>query len=71
MSTTCHDHKPTGPLKPKPCPICLGKKVVPGTCVCNMEWRGTQTETGWEDCQCTPEVTCTQCNGTGSVLAPE
>ncbi|MEJ2689589.1 MAG: hypothetical protein P8130_06480, partial [Deltaproteobacteria bacterium] len=36
-------------------------------CSCNMEWRGSQIGDRWEDCQCTPEVTCTECNGTGFV----
>lgn len=68
--STCHN-KTSGTMRPKPCPICLGLKVIPGVCSCNMEWRGTKTETGWEDCQCTPELVCTQCEGTGSVMEEE
>ena len=67
---TCHG-KTTGTMRPQPCPICQGKKIIPGTCSCNMEWRGTKTENGWDDCQCTPELTCTECGGTGSVLVAE
>lgn len=53
----------------KICPQCDGKKVIPGTCVCNMEWRGTQTGDEWEDCQCSEEVECPTCHGTGYVEA--
>ena len=51
----------------KICPECQGKKVIKGTCVCDMEWRGTQTGDDWEDCQCTPDVECPVCHGTGYV----
>ena len=51
----------------KTCPECDGKKVVPGTCTCNMEWRGTQQGDDWDDCQCTQEAACPVCNGTGFV----
>lgn len=47
------------------CPTCQGKKVIEGDCVCSMEWRGTQTEDGWDDCQCTPDLECSTCHGTG------
>ena len=47
------------------CPICQGKKVIEGVCECNMEWRGTAVDDGWEDCQCTPEQECPTCHGTG------
>ena len=49
----------------KECPECCGQKVIPGTCVCNSEWRGTQAGTDWNECQCVPEVPCPICNGTG------
>jgi len=68
-TTTCHG-KTTGAMKTAPCPICLGKKVLPGICSCNMEWRGTKTDEGWDDCQCTPEQPCSECKGTGAVLVP-
>ena len=47
------------------CPTCQGKKVMPGVCECSMEWRGTNGDDGWEDCQCTPEQECPSCLGTG------
>lgn len=49
----------------KECPECCGQKVIPGTCHCDSEWRGTQVDDDWSECQCTPEVTCPTCNGTG------
>lgn len=49
------------------CPTCAGKKVIPGRCECSMEWRGTQKGDNWEDCQCTPEVRCPTCHGTGFI----
>jgi len=63
-STSCHFHEQKGK---KICPICDGKKKVPGVCSCNMEWRGNKIGDEWEDCQCTPEITCTNCNGTGYI----
>ncbi|MEN8135988.1 MAG: ankyrin [Thermodesulfobacteriota bacterium] len=51
----------------KICPTCEGKKVVEGVCECNMEWRGTQQGDDWQDCQCTPELPCKACSGTGFV----
>jgi hypothetical protein len=51
----------------KICPTCQGKKVVQGTCECDVEWRGTQRGDEWEDCQCTPEVVCPVCHGKGFV----
>ncbi len=53
------------------CPVCRGKKVVDGNCECSMEWRGTGSPDGdeWQDCQCTPELECTNCRGTGYVQA--
>ncbi len=50
------------------CPTCKGKGVVPGVCTCNMEWRGTQTADGWEDCQCWPEQECSTCWGKGEII---
>jgi hypothetical protein len=52
----------------KICPLCNGEKTIQGICTCDMEWRGTQQETEWDDCKCTPTRTCGKCNGTG--LAP-
>ena len=49
------------------CPSCQGKKILSGTCECNMEWRGTQKGDDWEDCQCTPDIECSNCHGTGYV----
>lgn len=51
----------------KKCPECDGRKVIAGTCTCDMEWRGTQQGDGWDDCQCSQETECTVCNGTGFV----
>ena len=51
----------------KICSTCKGKKVIEGICECAMEWRGTQKEDDWEDCQCTPEQECPSCQGTGFV----
>ncbi|MBE9520524.1 MAG: hypothetical protein IME97_05285, partial [Proteobacteria bacterium] len=45
------------------------KKVIGGVCECSSEWRGTQTGDEWEECRCTPEEECPNCNGTGSVEA--
>lgn len=49
------------------CPECGGSKTIPGVCECASEWRGTQTGEEWNDCQCTPDVTCLTCNGRGYV----
>lgn len=49
------------------CPECEGRKVIKGTCVCDDEWRGSHTNTGFDECQCMPETTCPNCNGTGYV----
>lgn len=57
--------------KQKICPICQGKKIIEGVCECSMEWRGTQGENEWQDCQCTPEQECSNCNGTGFVGGEE
>lgn len=53
--------------KEKTCPTCQGAKVLKGTCECNVEWRGTNSEDGWDDCQCTPDQQCSTCQGTGVV----
>lgn len=54
-------------INKKICSTCQGKKVIKGICECAMEWRGTQKENEWEDCQCTPELECPTCQGTGFV----
>jgi len=58
-----------GEAKKKVCPECGGKKTLPGTCVCDSEWRGTQRGEDWEDCQCNREETCPLCMGSGFVPA--
>lgn len=50
------------------CPVCQGKKTIPGICQCSSEWRGTpRADGGWDACQCTPEQKCSTCGGTGYV----
>jgi hypothetical protein len=49
------------------CPTCGGKKILEGVCECSQEWRGTQNDDVWDDCQCTPDQECTTCQGTGVV----
>lgn len=51
----------------KTCPTCHGEKVIAGVCECDAEWRGTQVDDEWQECQCTPEQKCQACNGTGYV----
>lgn len=51
----------------KECPECSGRKIIPGTCVCNSEWRGSQVGDDWDECQCSPDVSCPTCNGSGFV----
>lgn len=51
----------------KVCPDCNGKKEIDGKCVCDSEWRGNQVDDDWEDCRCTPNITCPTCNGTGYI----
>ena len=51
----------------KTCPECNGEKKIAGTCTCDMEWRGTQKDDEWSDCQCTDEEICPVCQGTGYV----
>ena len=50
------------------CPLCHGKKTVEGVCQCSTEWRGTETDSGWEDCRCTPEQECPTCKGAGFLM---
>ena len=33
----------------KICPECNGEKKIAGTCVCDMEWRGSQKDDEWLD----------------------
>ena len=51
----------------KECPECNGKKIIPGVCECDSEWRGTQNEEDWIDCQCTPDISCPVCQGKGYI----
>ncbi len=51
----------------KICPECKGKKFIPGNCVCDAEWRGTQNGDDWNECQCNKEEPCPICLGTGLV----
>ena len=51
----------------KICPECNGDKKIPGTCVCDMEWRGSQKGEEWTDCKCSDEEICFFCQGAGSV----
>lgn len=51
----------------KICPECKGKKVIPGKCNCDMEWRGNQLDDEWNDCKCSREEECPICHGTGYV----
>lgn len=53
------------------CPECKGQKVIPGNCVCNMEWRGTMIGDEMDDCQCSQEVECPMCRGTGFIAEEE
>ena len=55
----------------KVCPECLGKKIVPGNCVCDAEWKGTQNGEEWTECQCSKEEECPICLGTGYVNEDE
>lgn len=51
----------------KVCPECKGRKMIPGVCVCNSEWRGNQVGDDWDDCQCAREQECPTCKGTGHI----
>lgn len=51
----------------KICPTCNGAKVIPGTCVCNSEWRGNEIGDSWDECRCEKEVQCPTCGGTGYI----
>lgn len=55
----------------KVCPECQGQKIIPGTCVCNMEWRGTLQGTvagdEWDECQCNESEKCPLCLGVGYI----
>ncbi len=52
------------------CPTCRGSRIIAGTCECDMEWRGNQDSDNWEDCQCTPDIECTTCHGSGYCSEP-
>jgi hypothetical protein len=49
----------------KICPTCKGKKIIVGNCECNAEWRSMDSEDGFDDCQCEPDVECPECQGKG------
>ena len=49
------------------CPECKGEKKIPGTCVCDMEWRGSQEDEDWVDCHCIEEEICPLCHGSGYI----
>lgn len=49
------------------CPKCKGEKVIPGECICDVEWRGTQSGDDWDDCICAREQECPICRGTGHI----
>lgn len=49
------------------CPYCNGKKVIPGSCVCDREWRGSPQDDGFEECRCEKETVCTNCRGNGYI----
>lgn len=53
--------------KEQPCPRCHGKGTITGTCVCDSEWRGSQSGEAWEDCRCERELPCPVCQGTGQI----
>jgi len=55
--------------KKEKCPQCDGRKVIPGVCVCDSEWRGTQVGDDWGDCKCAREQLCPTCGGAGYVPA--
>ena len=55
----------------KTCPACQGTTIIKGECVCDMEWRGTQKDDDWDDCQCTPDQMCKTCFGKGFVEEDE
>lgn len=51
----------------KICPTCKGNKIIPGNCECNSEWRGTDQDDGFQDCQCEPDTECPDCTGKGYI----
>ena len=57
--------------KKETCSACQGKKIIEGVCECNTEWRGNQNDNEWEDCQCTPDQECPECQGKGYIELKE
>ncbi len=51
----------------KTCPKCKGRKIIVGNCECNPEWRASDGDDHYDDCQCEPDIDCPQCQGTGVV----
>lgn len=53
----------------KICPECQGQKIIPGTCECSVEWRGTLQGSvegdEWDECQCSQSEQCPVCLGVG------
>ena len=47
----------------KICDRCKGKKMIPGNCECNMEWRDSEGD----DCISEPDQKCPDGNGTGFI----
>ncbi len=51
------------------CPKCKGSKTVSGEMVCNMEWRGSNSENEMDDCIAEPSKECPVCSGKGFIMA--
>ena len=68
MSTIDEKQEMSAAGETKVCPTCEGEKIIRGVCTCDMEWRGTETGDGWEDCKCTQDETCPTCNGKGVIV---
>jgi hypothetical protein len=55
-------------MEPKTiCPTCRGRKIVPGNCECNAEWRSLDSDEMSGDCRCEPEKECPDCKGFGYI----
>ncbi|THB76518.1 MAG: ankyrin [Desulfobacteraceae bacterium] len=49
------------------CPKCKGKKIIVGNCECNPEWRASDGDDHFDDCQCEPDIDCPECQGKGYI----